>query len=54
MRTIFVIPCLLLGVSGMAVAVDYQQLGESVDTQKAMDSLDHDKATVAVKEQDVK
>jgi len=53
MHKILVIPCLVLCVSGMAQAVDYQQLGESVDTTIATESVDQEKAIEAAKEQDV-
>ena len=39
MRHLIAIPCLALCVSGIAHAVDYKQLGESVDTGKAVDAL---------------
>ena len=39
MQNLMSVFCLALGVSGMAHAVDYQQLGESVDTGKAVDAL---------------
>ena len=39
MQNLIAVFCLALGVSGMAHAVDYQQLGDSVGTGKAVAAL---------------
>jgi hypothetical protein len=39
MRHLIAVPAFFLCLSGTAHAVDYQQLGESVDTGKAVDAL---------------
>jgi hypothetical protein len=39
MRHLIAVPAVFLCLSGTAHAVDYQQLGESVDTGKAVDAL---------------
>ena len=51
MRHLIAVPALFMCLSGTAHAVDYQQLGESVDTGKAVESVDQEKATEAVMEQ---
>ena len=53
MRHLIAVPCLALCLSGVVHAVDYQQLGESVDTDTAVESVDKQTASEAVMEQDM-